>query len=55
MFNTVGNKPSPAQWRDQMEERTKESIDHIQWASAQGLALSKLQVFSAMAKKINDQ
>jgi hypothetical protein len=29
--------------------------DMIRWAAAQGQALSKLQIFSTMAKQVNEQ
>jgi hypothetical protein len=32
-----------------------EGSDMILWAAAQGQAISKLQVFSTMAKQINEQ
>ena len=38
-----------------MEEVTAKSMDQILWASSQSSALSKLKVFSSMAKTVNDQ
>jgi len=55
MHNSVSSNPTAMQRRDDFERGTEESIDNISWASAQGLALSKMQVYGAMAKKINDQ
>ncbi|HJV73221.1 MAG TPA: hypothetical protein VJ654_03285 [Noviherbaspirillum sp.] len=34
---------------------TGESADLLAWAMAQGVALSKVKIFSTMAKSINDQ
>ncbi|HYD61654.1 MAG TPA: hypothetical protein VEC35_14910 [Noviherbaspirillum sp.] len=34
---------------------SQETIELTQWANAQALALSKLKIFHAMAKQVNDQ
>jgi hypothetical protein len=36
-------------------EGANEGMDMILWASAQGRALAKLQIYSTMAKQVNDQ
>ena len=58
MYSNTRNvrvSPETMQNRETLKQNTAESVDHLLWASAQGLALSKLQTFSAMAKHINDQ
>ena len=55
MNNSIRSSPTVAQHREEFLRGTEETMDHIEWASAQSLALSKLQVYGAMAKKINDQ
>jgi hypothetical protein len=32
-----------------------QGVDTVAWAVAQGLALTKIKIFSGMAKSINDQ
>jgi hypothetical protein len=45
----------PARPGESIEMAATEGVDQMKWASQQALALSKLQMFSALAKKINDQ
>lgn len=47
---TAGNTRPP-----HSAQLSQETVDLTQWANAQGLALSKLKVFHAMAKQINEQ
>lgn len=47
----------PAQAGDHIERGAAagDDADLIRWAAAQGQALSKLQIFSTMAKQVNEQ
>lgn len=46
----AGAAPAPAN----LLETDPQGMENILWASAQGRALSKLQVFNAMFKKLNE-
>lgn len=63
-YNQLNNLYQPGPQREMgaqaermraMEEVTAKSMDQILWASSQSSALSKLKVFSSMAKTVNDQ
>ncbi|PHV06649.1 hypothetical protein CSQ96_14950 [Janthinobacterium sp. BJB412] len=52
-----GRQQLPVQAGDKMERGAAagDDADLIRWAAAQGQALSKLQIFSTMAKQVNEQ
>lgn len=49
------DKLKPAAPGEPVRLAAEEGVNHILWASQQAIAMSKLQIFSAMAKKVSDQ
>jgi hypothetical protein len=48
-------EPAPRRAATERGQAAGGDADLIRWAAAQGQALSKLQIFSTMAKQVNEQ